>query len=736
MKKPLTNKWKYFTALFLSLFILGGQPVEFGEEKILFHGYSIQKPIIRIGLGVNLSEIKISSSSGVKIYEAKTNYKLIADDADEVLIKGLKEKLNEKFVILVAQTENRKEAEIFVQDLKTKIEQKVYITENSEERITGTYQVKVGDFLSRDGALNFIKKLNDIGIRDTWILQEEIPEGDPKPLWILVNRELKSLNDDAVLYFIPSNLQSFLSFNGRNYRGIFVVKASPKGIVLINVLNIEDYLKAVVPSELSPYSFSELEAHKAQAIAARTYAIKNLDLNNDFGFDLCDTPKSQFYKGMNAEHPLSSLAVEQTRGQVALYNGELIDALYTSTCGGMTENVEEVFMGPALPYLRSTVCEYEKQNGWFLRSENRIHPIHIGGRNISSEIAYLQLLRIIPHETDPFYYKEQVTPEEVLRYLDNVFDLKDGIRGNLTTVPTSSFFLSLGHQIMNTYEWKNRVEQMLLQSDDGIVQDDSQGWYNPVGSDQNVIVQPKMVSSSRDLGRLNKMSRGELVSFLWKILKENKNIIHEGVFKGFDKEKMELEVDRNLKQLILSPDAFLLRNYDEDYSFASQIYVFGEERVRWIERDKEILLLEVVFPEEEKNLKRSAHQPWQVRKSREELERRINEYYPIGKLLYLVPLRKSDSGRVTELLITGSETQVEVSGLRIRWVLGLRETRFVLDRAYDEQGRITHFIFSGRGWGHGVGLCQIGAFGMAQAGSEYKQILKKFYQDITISKIY
>ena len=75
-------------------------------------------------------------------------------------------------------------------------------------------------------------------------------------------------------------------------------------------------------------------------------------------------------------------------------------------------------------------------------------------------------------------------------------------------------------------------------------------------------------------------------------------------------------------------------------------------------------------------------------------------------------------------------------GLRVRRVLGLRETRFVIDREYDEQGRVTHFIFSGRGWGHGVGLCQVGAYGMAKAGSTYDEILKKYYRGITISKIY
>jgi len=89
-----------------------------------------------------------------------------------------------------------------------------------------------------------------------------------------------------------------------------------------------------------------------------------------------------------------------------------------------------------------------------------------------------------------------------------------------------------------------------------------------------------------------------------------------------------------------------------------------------------------------------------------------------------------------ELLITGSETQAIAEGLRIRYVLGLRETLFTIDREYDEEDRVTYFTFSGRGWGHGVGLCQVGAFGMAWAGADYQEILKKYYNGITISKIY
>ena len=93
MKKSHTSSLKYFIILILSFFILGGQPVEFGQENSFFHGYLIQNPVIRVGLGVNLSDIKIASSSGMKIYEINSYYKLIAEDVQDAWIKGRKEKL-------------------------------------------------------------------------------------------------------------------------------------------------------------------------------------------------------------------------------------------------------------------------------------------------------------------------------------------------------------------------------------------------------------------------------------------------------------------------------------------------------------------------------------------------------------------------------------------------------------------------------------------------------------------
>jgi len=404
-----TNHLKSYIIIFLCLFVIGWQSGELGEEKTFFYGYLIEKPIIKIGLGVNLSDIRIFASSGMKVYGIDTGYKIIAENADEVYIKGRREKLTEKFVIQVAQAKDRKDAELIAQELRGKIDCKVYIVENVENLDGRNFLIKVGDFLTRGDALKFIKELNKIGIRDTWILQEEMTEKESKLLWILVNDQLRILRDEMVLYFIPSNPQSYLSYNRQDYRGIFILRNTTKGIVLINILNLEDYLRGVVPSELSPYSFPEIEAQKAQAVAARTYAMRNLGMNEDLGFDLCDSPKSQFYKGMSAEHPLSSKAVEQTRGEVALYKGRMINALYTSTCGGMTENVEDIFEGPSYPYLKSTECIYERQNKWLLESGSMIKPIYVHGKDITPEVAFLISFNIIPKRVVSDFYHQQAS---------------------------------------------------------------------------------------------------------------------------------------------------------------------------------------------------------------------------------------------------------------------------------------------------------------------------------------
>jgi len=730
---------KYIFIVFLSLVIFGWASVEFGKDETFFHGYPIKKPIIKIGLGINLSLIQIQSSSGMKIYEVNPNYRLVAEDVADVQIKGSREKLTEKFLIQIARTRDREEAEELAQKLRAEVDGKVYVTDDVEGEISGLIQIKVGDFLTRDDALSFVKKLNQMGFQDTWILREDVTEEESRPLWILVNDELKSLSDDTVLYFIPSQAQSYLSFKGRDYRGIFVLSATPRGIVLINILNLEDYLKSVVPSELSPFTYNELEAHKAQAVAARTYAIRNLGKYKELGFDLDDSPRSQYYKGMGAEHSLSSEAVELTRGEVARYKGRLIDALYTSTCGGRTANVENVFVeGPALPYLRSQRCIYENQNEWLLKSRKMIQPVFMNGKNISTEIVCLVSLEVINPEEDPHFFEHPATFDDAVSWIKNAVSLMGKKNDQFNPDSSPLNFLALARLIVDGFNWHNRLENLMLEGEKDFIMRDFEGLPEEERDCLAYLVQAGIFSPMDDLADPERgMTRAELAFLLAKTMKSYPDFGTEGTFKGLQDNTIELRQERETKHLVLSPDFFLLKNNGGDPSLVSHVYLLGGEKFKLFEKDGEVRQVEIQSSTHTNILDRSSlFHRWQKRVSREALERRINRFYPVGKLVDLVPLKRGASKRVVEISIVGKDSQAVARGLRIRRVLGLSETLFVIDREYDQKGGITHFTFFGKGLGHGVGLCQVGAFGMALAGADYKKILKKYYHDIKITKSY
>jgi stage II sporulation protein D len=547
-----------------------------------------------------------------------------------------------------------------------------------------------------------------------------------------------SLHETTMLYFIPKNDQSYLSYNGRDYRGLIVLKASPMGLVLVNIINIEDYLKGVVPSELSPYDFRELEAHKAQAVAARTYAIKKLGVNGDLGFDISDTPKDQFYVGMNAEHPLSSQAVEMTQGEVVLYKGKLIDALYTSTCGGMTEDVENIFGGPAHPYLRSTECTYERQKEYLIESLKSILPVMVDNTNISPMLVALVGSKVIPSQLDPEFYSEEASYEEAVSWTQNALDVLERQGNGFSPQSSDLNYGSFVRLAVHAFDWEERIQNLMLESEREFILKDYPSWDGEEKASLAYFIQSGIFSSSLAVKNPEAtLTRGELAYYLGKIVQSYRDLAHSGIFKGLEEDEIELEKDTETIKLRLSPEIILLVNNSGEYAFDSRLSLLGGEKVRWIEEEGKVQMLEVIYPPLSNILDRASKlHLWYARKSKQELEERINQFYPIGELLDLVPQIRGESKRVVELLIQGSETQALVKGFKIRRVLGLRETLFVIDREYDETNTISHFTFRGKGWGHGVGLCQVGAVGMARVGARYKDILKKYYQGVKISKIY
>lgn len=154
----------------------------------------------------------------------------------------------------------------------------------------------------------------------------------------------------------------YVNIENNWYRGAILIKNYSGKLYVINKVELEDYLKGVVPSEM-PSSWP-IEAHKAQAIAARSYALANLGKRNAYGYDLKDTPEDQAYRGAKAETLKTNKAVNETQGLVLTYDLKIIPAYYSASAGGNTINSGNVW-NTDMPYLNSVPSfdENIKKNG-------------------------------------------------------------------------------------------------------------------------------------------------------------------------------------------------------------------------------------------------------------------------------------------------------------------------------------------------------------------------------------
>ena len=146
------------------------------------------------------------------------------------------------------------------------------------------------------------------------------------------------------------------------YRGTVLLRAAAGGgVTAVNMLDLETYLIGVVPREIPP---TQYEAVKAQAVAARTYAIGQMGRRSALGFDFYASVQDQVYGGIAAENDVATRAVAETAGEILTYDGEPIDAFYHSTCGGRTAAIEEVWVSDPVPYLRSVSDEKPGGGAW------------------------------------------------------------------------------------------------------------------------------------------------------------------------------------------------------------------------------------------------------------------------------------------------------------------------------------------------------------------------------------
>ncbi len=201
-------------------------------------------------------------------------------------------------------------------------------------------------------------------------------------------------NEYLIKPFSGKNEDSVFSYKGHQYRGgVMIKRYSGSDLTVINYLDMNEYLYGVLPWEMS--NSWPLEALKAQAVAARNFAISNYGKYSHLGFNLCNTQNSQAYVGYDYEGASCNRAVDETYGEILRWNGQIVSAFYHTNSGGYTENSENVW-SMEVPYLKGVEDVFsigESHYSWEIEySEDSIYNImrsagYDVGKSIDMSIA-------------------------------------------------------------------------------------------------------------------------------------------------------------------------------------------------------------------------------------------------------------------------------------------------------------------------------------------------------------
>jgi stage II sporulation protein D len=554
-------------------------------------------------------------------------------------------------------------------------------------------------------------------------------------------------SSSAPVIFASDSETTPVRFNDRPYRGRIEVFTNTRGaLTVVNVLGLEDYVKGVVPNELSAGGFPLLEAHKAQAIAARSYALRNRGQFMSQGYDLLPTTRSQVYRGLVSENSLSTRAVDETRGIVATYNGEPINALYTSTCGGRTEDAANIF-NDAVPYLRARECAAEGRTAllsFIIKTTREPAEFKEANLPLARDVAMLAIQGFTSlRKVSDSWLKDDAEVDEVRSWLTSVARLsrqvaptvtEDVIRppAFATALSTAVFGESRGVTLLNDAD----VEYFLAVRDASEIPPANRADVAMLLRDGYLSILPDATLHPRE-----PLSRARALHSIARML-EARNLLQlqKGTARPTSDGSLVLRSTKGKDQPVkVSSDSFLFRQIGETvYPVRSIAVVGGESVVFHVNGSGEVDYLEMrPSPNGAAADRFSPFTNWTTELSLGQVQGRLGRLASgIGSLVDLRVIARGQSKRAIALEVVGTSGTRQVVGGRIRSALGLREQLFVIERRYDDSGRVTGFTFVGRGWGHGVGMCQVGAYGLAKQGFTCEQILKAYYTGIELTRIY
>lgn len=548
---------------------------------------------------------------------------------------------------------------------------------------TGLTRVRLGAWHERSSAEAERARLKAADI-DAWVIEEPGRIDDAglevttASLRVKTGPQLRVRSIDG----------SPITWGRATYRGDLGVVLNRRG--RLNVVlhsRVEDYLRGVVPREMGPRVYDDLDALKAQAVAARSYVLHNLGEFEAEGFDVCATTRCQVFGGVAGEQSLTDRAVRETSGLVLMTReGVPADTLYTATCGGHTENVETVFPEKRHPYLRGVPCvesgrvRVATRSTWNLIESRVVEELigELGSSPRQLEEAFYRLMHRagIPVADDQLTTFER---DEVTRFLGSVLDLVIDPAWLTGGRAVASGGPPLAQSLQQMATGEGRVTLALL---------------------RRILYQT---------GEITGLVRGRWVGFL--SAGED-----GGHWVGADGERVRLPTSiawhwsgRDSAWVVAAGDPLHLIQVDGD-----PLAVLVPGRVKRSEAGA------------------PSTRRWSEFRSDRDLASMTAAEFPGFRYQGLELGARGVSGRVGSLRLSDGNGGVrQLRGLAVRWFLRTPETLFTSARR-TTVGTSSGWLFEGRGWGHGVGMCQRGAYRMALRGARFDEILGHYYTGLRL----
>jgi stage II sporulation protein D len=462
---------------------------------------------------------------------------------------------------------------------------------------------------------------------------------------------------------------------------------------------------------------------------------------------------------MTAEREISSQAVRLTAGLAIYYGDEMIDAMYMSTCGGRTEDFSDVYGAPPVPYLKSVFCAVEgspeELAATVTAKQGLQGPVFTEDGSIANrDLEFARILGIVPRDTEftPEFLSGPVKEDEAVRLIKNTLKTIKTNRemSDASSADTRAGFLKCAAEsIFGSDTIQRSITELdaayyIGNLDDGDAVAElsrpalaymmQKGLWRPFSDN---TVRPR-----------EPVRRIDAIFLLLRLAESiRSDFLQHGVFAGPNpsggdlKSVSELQIKwgKDVRKFPLSDRLSIFRAESGRKIPVNRVRMIGNEKTQFhLDSEGRIDFLEVELnPAGASSDRYSPAATWEVTLSRSDIAEKLRSLMGnIGEFQDLEPARLGKSGRAVEIRAIGSRNSVVLNGYRVRGALGLRDTLFTLTRKHNPDGSVAEFTFHGRGFGHGIGLCQTGAFGMAKAGKSYEEILKTYYTGVEIRKAY